>query len=148
MDWAAALVRRIREVRLPKLARSVLKRDRLGLGERDPGAESVVSASLAWLSRAQDRSASRDGGVARDFSLIQGWASSYPETTGYIVPTLLECARRFADSDARARARRMLDWLVSIQLPAGAFQGGMVDSEPRVPVTFNTCPVMIGLAAA
>jgi hypothetical protein len=41
----------------------------------------------------------------------------------------------------------MLDWLVSIQLPGGGFQGGMVDQRPVVPVTFNTGQILIGLAA-
>ena len=41
----------------------------------------------------------------------------------------------------------MLDWLVSIQMPEGAFQGGQVDSVPRVPVIFNTGQILLGLAA-
>jgi len=41
----------------------------------------------------------------------------------------------------------MLDWLVSIQLPEGGFQGGMIDSKPIVPVTFNTGQILFGLAA-
>jgi hypothetical protein len=102
---------------------------------------------VTWLCRAQDNSASHDGGVARHYSLLSGWATSYPETTGYIVPTMLEYARRHADSDARDRASRMLDWFVAIQMPGGGFQGGLIDSVPRVPVTFNTGQILIGLAA-
>ncbi|MCC6952858.1 MAG: hypothetical protein IT290_01940, partial [Deltaproteobacteria bacterium] len=45
------------------------------------------------------------------------------------------------------RAKRMLDWLVSIQLPDGGFEGGMIDQAPKVPVTFNTGQILIGLAA-
>jgi hypothetical protein len=41
----------------------------------------------------------------------------------------------------------MLDWLVSIQLPGGGFQGGMVNETPVVPVTFNTGQILMGLAA-
>jgi hypothetical protein len=41
----------------------------------------------------------------------------------------------------------MLDWLVGIQLPSGAFQGGKVDSRPITPVTFNTGQILLGLAA-
>jgi hypothetical protein len=41
----------------------------------------------------------------------------------------------------------MLDWLVSIQLPGGGFQGGMVNQTPVVPVTFNTGQILMGLAA-
>lgn len=118
-----------------------------GLGP-DPGPERVLRESIGWLCLAQDRSRSADGGVARDYSLIHGWASSYPETTGYIVPTFLHYAERVNSAPIRERARRMADWLVSIQLPGGGFQGGKVDSKPVVPVTFNTGQVLLGLAAA
>ena len=68
---------------------------------------------MAWLCRAQDHSASADGGVARDYSLLSGWASSYPETTGYIIPTFIEYARRTGSAEMRERARRMADWLAA-----------------------------------
>jgi hypothetical protein len=85
--------------------------------------------------------------VARHYSLIDGWSESYPETTGYIIPTLLTCALINGDESLRDRAGRMLDWLVSIQFPEGGFQGGMVGQEPCVPVTFNTGQILMGLAA-
>ena len=103
---------------------------------------------MAWLCRAQDRSASADGGVARDYSLVRGWSSSYPETTGYIIPTFIEYARRAGKAEMRERARRMADWLLRIQLPSGGIQGGKIDSIPVVPVTFNTGQVLLGWAAA
>jgi hypothetical protein len=134
------------ELSLPAAARRRRSLDRKGLPEGDPGIDSAVSAAISWLCRAQDRSASRDGGVARDFSLIKGWASSYPETTGYIIPTLLDVADERADPDLKDRARRMLDWLVSIQFAEGGFQGGKVDASPKVPVTFNTGQILLGLA--
>lgn len=132
---------------LPARAKDESRSDRRGLAADDPGPEAVVAACTAWLARAQDCSASADGGVARDFSLVKGWATSYPETTGYIVPTVIEVARRRNDPALRERVRRMLDWLVAIQFPEGGIQGGKIDAEPRVPVTFNTGQVLIGLAA-
>mgnify|MGYP001374313307 CR=1 FL=1 len=121
--------------------------DRRGLPACDPGPRAAALAGLLWLCEAQDRSASHDGGVARDFSLEKGWATSYPETTGYIVPTFLDAAQRFGDEEFAVRARRMLDWLVGIQLPGGGFQGGRIDARPVVPVTFNTGQILLGLAA-
>ncbi len=85
--------------------------------------------------------------MARHFSLIDGWSSSYPETTGYIADTLLAWGREAHDEDLVARARRMLDWLISIQFPDGAFQGGMVDQEPKAAATFDTGQILIGLVA-
>jgi hypothetical protein len=85
--------------------------------------------------------------VARHYSLLDGWSDSYPETTGYIVPTMLEWARATGDQDFRQRAKSMLDWLVSIQFENGAVAGGTIRQTPRVPVTFNTGQVLLGLAA-
>lgn len=132
---------------LPPLAREEVQRDRRGLAQEDPGIEKVIESAMRWLCEAQDNSVSADGGVARDYSLINGWSSSYPETTGYIVPTFLEYAGRTGQEEMCIRARRMLDWLVSIQLPCGAFQGGKIDSRPVVPVAFNTGQILLGLVS-
>jgi len=148
MNGLRTLARRAVEyARLPREARAEARRDRRGLATHDPGPEKAIVANLEWLARAQDRSATRDGGLARHYSLVDGWGDSYPETTGYAVPTLLECHRRLARGDLESRAARMLDWLVSIQLPGGGFQGGMVNETPVVPVTFNTGQILLGLAA-
>jgi len=133
---------------MPRQAHAARLRDAAGLPAVDPAPHSVLEAVIEWLCVAQDRSRSADGGVARDYSLLRGWASSYPETTGYIIPTLLEAARRRGHAEWSERARRMADWLVAIQLPDGAFTGGKIDSRPQVPVTFNTGQILLGLAAA
>ena len=145
------LINRVRslrgELKLSKDAKEERATDRRGLPRSDPGIDPVVRESLSWLARAQDCSASHDGGVARDYSLIRGWATSYPETTGYIIPTLIECGTLFHDECLKQRARQMLDWLTRIQLPGGGFQGGRIDSTPVVPVIFNTGQILLGLAA-
>ncbi len=135
------------EAPLPLGAMSEREADQRGLPVQDPGIEAVLAACTDWLCAAQDHSATADGGVARDFSLIKGWATSYPETTGYIVPTMIELARRQQSAGLHQRARRMLDWFVAIQFAEGGFQGGRIDSTPRVPVTFNTGQILLGLAA-
>ncbi len=122
-------------------------RHRRPLAAIDPGPDAAIVAALAWLCRAQDGSRGGDGGVARHYGLLDGWAESYPETTGYIVPTLIAQAARRSHPDLLVRARRMLDWLVAIQFPEGGFQGGTVGQAPRVPVTFNTGQILLGLAA-
>jgi len=86
--------------------------------------------------------------VARHFSVIDGWSASYPETTGYIIATLTEYGKEKELGEPIERARKMLDWLVAIQFEEGGFQGGMVDQLPRVPVTFNTGQILIGLSSA
>ena len=133
----------IETVRLPEMARAARRADRRPLLNSDPGAAHVIAMGVQWLARAQECSRTGDGGVARHFSVVDGWSASYPETTGYIVATLIDGG----DEQQLVRARRMLDWLISIQFSEGGFQGGMVDQTPRVPVTFNTGQILIGLAA-
>jgi hypothetical protein len=142
------MLRNLREnLSLPPAAKAERRRDAQGLPELDPGAERIIDEGVAWLGRAQDCSASADGGVARDYSLIRGWATSYPETTGYIVPTMIAYSHLRDTEEARERARRMLDWLAAIQLSGGGFQGGRIEAKPVVPVTFNTGQILLGLAA-
>lgn len=142
-----SVLNRVSSLVLTPGARAERRSDARGVPDRDPGIDRVVDESIAWLCRAQDCSASADGGVARHYSLTTGWGPSYPETTGYIVPTLLAYAREHNDRSLAERARRMLDWLVSIQVASGGFQGGTVGRLSETPVTFNTGQILFGLAA-
>lgn len=132
---------------LPTTARAAVSSDHRAEDLADHGIEKSVSAALDWLAAAQDNSRSIDGGFARHYSLVDGWSASYPETSGYIIPTLIDAARRFSAPELERRARRGLDWLVSIQFDAGGFQGGVIGQTPVVPVTFNTGQILMGLAA-
>ena len=132
---------------LPPAGKAELKRDLQGPPSEDPGIEKTIEGAIGWLCRAQDSSASADGGVARAYNLMSGWSSSYPETTGYIIPTFLEYARRTGVAETRLRAQRMLRWLRGIQMPCGGFQGGKIDSKPVAPVAFNTGQILMGLAS-
>ena len=55
-------------------------------------------AAAEWLERAQDISG--DGGVCGRYRLSSGWTSSYPETTGYIIATMLRYGRWSEDRDS------------------------------------------------
>src|SRR5438094_415286 len=109
-------------------------------------------AALEWLERAQD--ATGAGGFARGYSLAwspyfksRGWQPAYPETTGYIIPTLYEAARRLNRPDLASRAERAARWEVEIQLPSGAVRGGVM-GERTSPAVFNTGQVLFGWLAA
>jgi hypothetical protein len=118
----------------------------------DPEHEPHLVAAIEWLVQAQD--ATPDGGIARAFSLAwhshfgcRGWQPSYPETTGYIIPTLYAAARRLGRPDLAARAERAARWEIEIQLPTGAVRGGVI-GEPESPAVFNTGQVLLGWLAA
>lgn len=125
-------------------AREERRRERRGLPPSDPGPPDVSRSTIEWLGRAQDASATADGGIARHFDLRTKWGNSYPETTGYAIPTFLDAA--IDDPTLTARVRIMVDWLISIQLENGAFQGGVVGVGRAEPVVFNTGQILLGLA--
>jgi hypothetical protein len=105
-----------------------------------------LEATIEWLKRAQDvRDGQPDaGGVSAGWSFEDGWLPSYPETTGYIIETFLEAARRLGESDLRTRAERMIDWELLIQQADGAFPGHFGEPGSR-PVIFNTGQIMHGM---
>jgi hypothetical protein len=107
--------------------------------------ETHLRAAADWLCRAQD--ATPDGGVCGRYSLRSGWSSSYPETTGYIVPTFLALAKAYPDADFEARARRCVDFLLAIQLSTGAFPGMEIHENSTEPSFFNTAQILHGLVA-
>jgi folate-dependent phosphoribosylglycinamide formyltransferase PurN len=102
-----------------------------------------LRAAAAWLERAQD--ASGDGGVSGRYRLKSGWTPSYPETTGYIVPTFLQLAEEPGGERFRDRARRAVDFLLALQLPNGAFPGGELSARAREASFFNTGQILAGL---
>jgi hypothetical protein len=102
-------------------------------------------AAISWLERAQD--ATGDGGVSGRFHLRDGWTSSYPETTGYIIPTWLRIAEVLKQDRFVDRAERNVRFLLSIQLKSGAFPGREVAENLTEPSTFNTAQIIHGLLA-
>lgn len=110
--------------------------------------ETHLHAAIDWLCHAQAvRDGERDaGGVSAGWSFEDGWLPSYPETTGYIIETMLAAAPILQRPDLVPRARRMIDWELSIQLPDGAFPGHFGEPSSR-PVIFNTGQIMHGMIA-
>jgi hypothetical protein len=142
-----AWLRKKNAAHLPPAAREELLREATRINQPDPGLDKSTTEAINWLCRAQDNSSTNDGGVSKHFSLLSGWGRSYPETTGYIIPSFISYWQSTGNLEVRARAKVMLDWLVSIQFPEGGFQGGMVNLTPCVPVIFNTGQILLGLSA-
>jgi hypothetical protein len=105
-----------------------------------------LEATYGWLCQAQDAGA--DDGVCGIFDLWSGtWSESYPETTGYIVPTLLALGIARDEEEPRRRALRMADWSCEQQMDDGAVLSGLVGMR-RGPAVFNTGQVVFGWVSA
>lgn len=102
-----------------------------------------LGAVVDHLCRCQDHGA--DAGMG-SFHLVKGYGASYPETTGYIIPTFIAAADALARPELKDRAVRAADWLLSIQRPDGGWQGGRVGEE-RPSIVFNTAQVIRGMMA-
>lgn len=108
-------------------------------------------AAVQWILRAQ--AATPDDGVALGYFPCDahgdGWRASYPETTGYIITSLLAYDRAFGDPAAAAAAMRMARWEMAVQMPSGAVQGGFVcPPEKQTAAAFNTGMVLDGWCSA
>src|SRR5258706_4401799 len=115
---------------------------------RIPTADALRSV-IDWIFHAQRP----DGGIAAYYSLLTGYSESYPEVTGYIIPTLYDFGRLTGDLVARHAIYLATDWLLSLQMTSGAFPGGLhaTDSGPHnnaQPSVFNTGQILQGLVRA
>jgi hypothetical protein len=122
--------------------------DLLSVGQRPVGSnEAHAKAAIDWIARAQD--ATPNGGVSSTYNvLFMRWGASYPETTGYIIPSMFDYFHTTGDDQYKQRGLRMADWEVSVQMESGAFQSGDLDVLPQKPAIFNTGQVLSGLTRA
>lgn len=116
-----------------------------GIGKlADGDRKAAMQKAVDWLLIAQK--ATIDNGFC-SYHLVNGWSSSYPETTGYIIPTLLQFNRKNARPELENAVLKAADFLVGIQRPSGGWQGGRVN-ENRPEIVFNTGQVIRGMLAA
>lgn len=104
-----------------------------------------LEATGAWLLRSIEHG---KGGSCAYFLPIRGWSLPYPETTGYLIPTLLELGRRLPGFEGDRHAVELGAWLLSIQDAEGWWRGGLhpPGAEGQASV-FNTAQVLQGMVA-
>ncbi|NJN69481.1 MAG: hypothetical protein HC801_03770 [Nitrospira sp.] len=135
--------------RLPFLRLVIKDSTRFVLGSVQPIKEETMErakAAVGWLVRAQ--AATVDGGVSYGYFPYgsgNGWKKSYPETTGYIMATLLGYAKITGDKEIAEAALRMAHWEVSVQMKSGAVQANELCAQNnQVAAAFNTGMVLDG----
>jgi hypothetical protein len=110
---------------------------------RDRVRPDALEQAITWLGRTHDATGRQ--GSSKGFSLLRGWLPAYPETTGYVIGTLLSYAARHGGRpDLVQRAREMGDWEQRIQGAGGGIMEGAIDNLPRRSIVFNTGMVLHG----
>lgn len=102
-----------------------------------------LRSSVDWLLKANRAVGGK--GFSASYSLLRGWSKAYPETTGYIIPTLLNFASMsgYRRDEVTAACQKSGEWLLSIQNEDGSFSE-LFDQSPAV---FDTGEILFGLSA-
>jgi len=92
-----------------------------------------LKLAVEWLLNSQIN------GYRHSFHFAYGWQNEYPETTGYIIPTLLESYKKFNNKKYYESAKRAVNWLKTIQNEDGSFYD--LNGKKQV---FDTGQIVIG----
>lgn len=101
--------------------------------------EQHIRLAAEWLLMAQKKTS--DSGYSRLYSLYAGWDKSYIETSGYIIPTMLDVAKCLKNKLYLESAIHAGKWLLSVQRSDGAF----ADIDEGRAQAFDTGQVLLGL---
>lgn len=102
--------------------------------------EQSARAALNWIARSIDANEGR-GSSAHLF--LGNWSPPYPETTGYLIETLLDYAAFLGEPRWRDYALQCGQWLLSVQHADGSFPSLYANSGQ--PSIFNTGMILFGL---
>ena len=127
---------------IPSFAR-ILADDLLQKAQPIGAASEHLRSAVEWLQLAQDRAA--NGGVSYGYSVRGGWRPAYIETSGYILITFFDVAKRWADAQLRERAVRAGQWLTQVQRQDGSFANPRFGTSG---IVFDTGQVLLGLVRA
>jgi hypothetical protein len=108
-------------------------------------AKQRLNAAIDWIQLAHTMSG--DGGISKGYDVLRGhWFPSYPETTGYTIPTLLNVALALDRPELQALALSLADYL----LERTTSEGGVTHwtSSTSNPIAFDTGQVIFGWLAA
>ena len=95
-----------------------------------------IESAISWLLKAQEKG---KGGFSRQYSLYKGWDKPYPETTGYIIETMIKASSYLNKREYKDSAFLAGEWLLNIQNKNGSFSD--VDGNPQA---FDTAQVISG----
>ena len=103
-----------------------------------------LEAAVTFIARSIEQGDGRASSKA--YQVGKGWLPPYRETTGYIIPTLLDLAEHLNRPDLASTAERMGEWLAQVQEPSGGFIEHDLRQDTK-PIVFNTGQILQGFNA-
>lgn len=103
-----------------------------------------LDAAVTFILRSIEHGKGRASSKA--YKVGKGWMPPYRETSGYIIPTLLDVADNLGRPELASTAERIGEWLASVQ----EANGGFIEQDLRQdtkPVVFNTGQILHGFNA-
>lgn len=102
-----------------------------------------LDITASWLVESINKG---NGGSCAYFSPL-GWSKPYPETTGYIIPTLLRLSDFKSEDFYKQKSVSCGKWLLSIQNNDGSWNGGLHPTNKGKPSVFNSGQILKGVVA-
>lgn len=107
--------------------------------------EDHLRQTISWIQLSIDKGS---GGSSAHYSPLKGWASPYPETSGYILTTLIDAAKHLNDEKLLDDAVSMGHWLLKLQHKDGWWPGGLYKkSNKHQPSVFNSAQIVDGMVS-
>ena len=103
-----------------------------------------LELTAEWLMRSINKG---KGGSCAHFSPLLGWSKPYPETTGYLIPTLIRLSKFFNEPRYSYAAMEIGQWLLDIQSQNGSWHGGLHPNNNPEGSVFNTGQILKGMMA-
>ena len=103
-----------------------------------------LEAAVTFIARSVKQGKGRAS--SKGYKVGKGWLPPYRETTGYIIPTLLDLAEHLKRPDLASTAERMGEWLSEVQDPSGGFIEHDLRQDTK-PIVFNTGQILHGFNA-
>jgi uncharacterized protein YyaL (SSP411 family) len=110
--------------------------------------ENNTYPTLLWLKKSIDATGQKGSSAfySRIRLPLRGWDHAYPETTGYIIPTLFNYHSIFKEDWIYHYAIKCADWLCEIQYDSGAYPE--LYGQTGKASVFNTGQIIFGLVRA
>ena len=102
----------------------------------------AIEENLSWVKKSIE---AQSGQGSSAYRMWWGtWGQSYPETTGYLIPTLLHADGLIDHIDYASTANHLTRFLISIQNEDGSFPIQLNSSQVNV---FDTAQILLGLCS-